>query len=144
MKKKTFSSGPEHLNIGLFPNVPIQYHWNALTERALNKDKPIIPVNDTFLQKYLEPPENLKVKAMPSLAELDKLFPNCDYKKESDKKSKVPPNAEKVIEKKDTEPELKNSIIKESPSIDEGFFSREDVDVKMEEVRCMIFLFFFK
>ncbi|XP_023246677.1 X-ray repair cross-complementing protein 5-like [Copidosoma floridanum] len=66
----------DFFNPGMFPNVPNQYYYNAVADRALNPTGALLPVND-YLKRYLEIPEFLKNRVKPCIEKLDEAFEEC-------------------------------------------------------------------
>lgn len=124
----------------MFPNIPVQYQWNSLADRALKPNGPLLPLND-YLKVYLEPSEDLNNKARPHLKKLDELFPDCKVIIDVPKRQK----AEVTLPKTEEDVEnIKNGSNKDAPistnGDDKGLFAPDDVDVKMEEVGCRLYV----
>ncbi|KAJ8683329.1 hypothetical protein QAD02_019121 [Eretmocerus hayati] len=121
---------PSYLNLGNFPNVKKQYHWNALANRALNPNGPLIEVSD-YLKKYLSPPENLTIKAKPHVEKLDLVFvrPKTEIVVQEDKADTPVTD----VPKQDSNENGNDSQTNAPMAIDGGFFSPEDFSVKMED-----------
>lgn len=123
---------PEHLNLGMFPNVVNQFHWNAIADRILNPKGPLLPLND-YLKKFLEPPEYLNNRVRTHYEKLHKLFGNINMHKETAKDKKLVQVASKVA----NVPE-KTGATKDISSVekdnDQATFDPEDLDMSMGEV----------
>ena len=113
-----------------------------MADRALHPEGPLLPLN-SYLKNYLVPPPNLSIKAKPYVEKLCKVFAGCEIKKDIDKKSKSIHNTSNA------EPEEKHNINEvnkgtpnpcESDFDDKGFFTVEEMDLKMEEVNFNTYL----
>lgn len=139
----------DYLSPGKFPNVPDQYYWSVIAERALNPDGPLLPFDDYSLKAYLEPPEDLSIKAEPHLEKLSELFPGCQITTDLPVEKEVDATAPKTVDAtapKSADATAPKSVDATAPkSVDDsiendtnadtnGLFSPEEVDVKMEEV----------
>lgn len=122
-----------YLNPGFFPNIPHQYHWNAMADRAANPKKPLVHVPE-YLQQYLVPPSELSEKAEPHLDKLNSVFGWVNEPVEKKKPYTVAAatKATDKIEVNVVEKDKAASV--EKSSTDEGFFSPEDIDMETGEV----------